>query len=174
MDIKIDDYFLRDWVEDDAHSLAKYANNIKILRNLRDLFPYPYRLKDAQNFISNVTQVDPKTVFAIATEHEAIGSIGLSMGSDVHRYTAELGYFLAEPYWGKGIMTGAVKAAVDYAINELKLNRVYAEPYQANKSSEKVLIKAGFTKEGIMRANVFKDGKILDQVLYGFINRPAL
>ncbi len=169
MDIKLGGYFLRDWVEDDAHSLVKYANNIKVWRNLRDLFPHPYRLKDAQNFISNVTQVDPKTVFAISTEQEAIGSIGLSMGSDVHRYTAELGYFLAEPYWGKGIMTRAVKAVAEYAINELKLYRVYAEPYQANKASEKVLKKAGFIKEGIMRANVFKEGKVLNQTLYSFV-----
>ncbi len=80
-----------------------------------------------------------------------------------------MGYFLAEPYWGKGIMTRAVKAVTEYAINELKLIRVYAEPYQANKASEKVLEKAGFTKEGVLRANVFKDGRVLDQTLYSFV-----
>ncbi len=169
MNIKIGNYFLRDWVENDAPPLVKYANNIKIWRNLRDLFPHPYTLKDAHEFLSNVTQADPKTVFAIATEQEAIGSIGLSIGSDVHRYTAELGYFLAEPYWGKGIMTGAVRAVVDYAMTELKLHRVYAEPFQANRASEKVLEKAGFTKEGVLRANVVKDEKILDQALYSFV-----
>ncbi len=174
MDIKLGNYFLRDWVYDDAPSLVKYANNKKIWLNLRDLFPHPYTLKDAQNFLSNVAQADPKTVFAIATEKEAIGSIGLSLGVDVHRYTAELGYFLAEPYWGKGIMTMAVKAVAEYAIIELKLNRIYAEPYQTNRASEKVLEKAGFHKEGIMRANAFKNGKILDQALYSYVKTSII
>ncbi len=174
MNIKIGEYVIRDWVEKDAPSHAKYANNVKIWRNLRDMFPHPYALKDAQDFISNVSQADPITVFAIATQQEAIGCIGLSMGSDVHRYTAELGYFLAEPYWGKGIMTKTVAAVAAYAVNELKLYRIYAEPYQANRASEKVLENAGFIKEGVMRANVFKDGNVLDQTLYSFVKKSIL
>jgi RimJ/RimL family protein N-acetyltransferase len=115
MDRHFGEYALRDWREEDAPSVAKYADNRKIWRCLRDLFPHPYRLEHAQEFIRRARAAAPPTLFAIATHTEAIGSIGLSLGQDVHRYTAELGYWLAEPYWGKGIMTQAVQAMVEYA-----------------------------------------------------------
>jgi hypothetical protein len=102
---EIGKYIIRDWQMEDAPSIAKYANNRKIWMNLRDAFPHPYSLQDAESFISRAIEANPKTVFAIATQSEAIGSIGLMLGKDVHRYTAEMGYWLAEPFWGKGIMT---------------------------------------------------------------------
>lgn len=166
---EIGKYILRDWRGDDAPSIANYADNRKIWRNLRDGFPHPYTFHDAEIFIERINAADPRTAFAIATESEAIGSIGLALGTDVHRYTAELGYWLAEPFWGKGIMTLAVQFLTAWAFHKLNLHRIYAEPYAGNQASHRVLEKAGFTREGVLRKNVFKDGKILDQVLYSCI-----
>ena len=149
---------IRDWRTDDAASIAKYANNRKIWINLRDGFPYPYQLSYAENFLSKVAQQNPRTVFAIANDKEAIGSIGLMLGGDVHRFTAEMGYWLAEPFWNKGIMSEVV-------------SRLFAEPYIGNTASVRVLEKAGFVLEGTLRASVFKDGKVLDQFLYAKIRQ---
>ena len=166
---KIGENIIREWRIEDAPSIVRYASNKKIWINLRDAFPYPYTLPDAKSFISKVNEENPITVFAIATPVEAIGGIGLKPGKDVHRLTAEMGYWLAEPFWGKGIMTSAVKSMTDYAIEELKMLRVFAEPYTTNPASARVLEKAGFICEGILRSNVFKDGKILDQFLYSYV-----
>lgn len=169
---EIGEYIIRDWQVEDAPSVAKYANNRKIWINLRDAFPHPYRLKDAESFISRVNQADPITVFAIANQWEAIGSIGLMPGRDVHRHTAELGYWLAEPFWGKGIMARAVRCLTSFAIRNLHMYRIFAEPYITNPASARVLEKAGFVCEGILRSNVFKDGKVLDQLLYSYVEKP--
>lgn len=166
---EIGKYIIRSWEIHDAPFIAKYANNRKIWLNLRDAFPYPYSLEDAEVFISSVIEADPVTIFAIATRSEAIGSIGLMLGKDVHRFTAEMGYWLAEPYWGKGIMTDAVQFLAAWAFRELKLHRISAEPYVTNAASHKVLEKAGFTREGVKRSSAFKEGKILDQFLYSQI-----
>ncbi|MBU0995056.1 MAG: GNAT family N-acetyltransferase [Proteobacteria bacterium] len=160
------EYIIRDWRIEDAPSIARYANNRKIWLNLRDGFPHPYSLKDAKDFISQAMAIKPASVFAIATKTEAIGSIGFFPGKDVHRFTAEIGYWLAEPFWGKGIVTEAVKRISSYAIHDMKLHRISAEPYATNKASARVLEKAGFTYEGILRASAFKDGEIIDQVIY--------
>jgi RimJ/RimL family protein N-acetyltransferase len=170
---KIGAYLLRDWQKADAASIAKYANNRKIWMNLRDAFPHPYHLRDADTFIARVLDSDPITIFALATPQEAIGSIGLMVGKDVHRYTAEMGYWLGEPFWGKGIMTQAVVRLTAYALHDLKLQRVYAEPFTTNPASVRVLEKAGFQCEGTLRANVFKDEKVLDQFLYSFVAKEA-
>jgi RimJ/RimL family protein N-acetyltransferase len=166
---EIGKYIIRDWQIWDAPSIAKYANNRKIWMNLRDAFPHPCGIQDAESFILRATQTDSIIAFAIASPNEAIGSIGLLPGQDIHRYTAEMGFWLAEPFWGKGIMTQAVKSLTDYAVNDLKMHRVFAEPYTTNPASSKVLEKAGFYCEGVLRSNVFKDGKILDQYLYSYI-----
>jgi RimJ/RimL family protein N-acetyltransferase len=166
---KIGTYILRDWQKADAPSIAKYANNRKIWLNLRDAFPHPYRLQDAEAFIDSVMNSAPMTVFALATPQEAIGSIGLMVGKDVHRYTAELGYWLGEPFWGKGIMPLAVVRLTAYALHDLKLQRVHAQPYTSNRASARVLEKAGFRCEGILRSSAFKDGKVLDQFLYSYV-----
>lgn len=170
MKLEFGDYTLRDWQAADAPALARYANNPKIWANLRDAFPHPYLPEDARAFITRVNAARPVTVFAIASRVEAIGSIGLVPGQDVHRFTAELGYWLAEPFWGRGIMTRAVRALADYAFAEMKLHRIYAEPYAGNPASSRVLVKAGFRLEGVMRANAFKQGKVLDQALYALVN----
>ena len=159
-------FMIREWCEDDAACLVKYANNPKIALNLRDAFPYPYGLEDAKTFLGLAMKMDPKTYLAIATRDEAIGSIGMTFGQDVHRYTAEMGYWLAESFWGRGIITAAVKAFTKWAFDSFELNRIFAEPYTTNPASARVLEKAGFTLEGTLRSMVVKNGQILDQWMY--------
>jgi ribosomal-protein-alanine N-acetyltransferase len=171
MNLKIGKYIIRDWRTDDAPSLAKYASNRNIWKNLRDGFPYPYQISDAKNFLAKIAQQNPRTVFAIANDKEAIGSIGLRLGEDVHRFAAEMGYWLAEPFWNKGIMSAVVGRFADFAFEEFKLQRIFAEPYTVNPASARVLEKAGFVLEGTLRSSVFKDGKVLDQFLYAKIRQ---
>ena len=170
MNAVIGEYVVRDVRPEDAPSIALYADNPRVAANLRDIFPHPYHLEDAERFLESVTREEPRTVFAIATEWEAIGIIGLTLGEDVHRFTAELGYWLGEPFWGRGIMTDAVRVVVEYGFSELGLVRIYAEPYVGNVGSARVLEKAGFELEGRMRANVFKNGLVRDQFLYAVAN----
>lgn len=169
MRINIVQYVIRDWKMDDAGSLTTYADNPKIAANLRDGFPSPYTLSDAESFLSSVTSQKPLTVFAVANGDEAVGSIGLMIGQDVHRFTAELGYWLAEPFWGKGIMTSAVIAVTNYGFQEFQLNRIYAEPFTTNPASARILEKAGYTLEGTLRASAVKYGIVLDQFMYSKI-----
>ena len=137
MKLSLDDtYCIRSWDWDDVPSLAKHANNRNVWINLRDRFPYPYAHTDARACIRSAKEEKPETTFAIATPQEVIGGIGLVLQSDVHRMSAELGYWVAEPYWGKGIAT---------------LSRV--------------LEKAGFTFEGRLRKNVIKDNRITDSLI---------
>ena len=169
MKLNIGRYMIRDWRTGDASSVATYANNKKIWINLRDGFPLPYQLSDAENFLSKVAQQNPRTFFAIADDKESIGSIGLMLGEDVHRFTAEMGYWLAKPFWNKGIMSEVVSRFTDFAFEKFKLNRIFAEPYVGNTASVRVLEKAGFVWEGTLCASVFKNGKVLDQFLYAKI-----
>jgi len=168
--IEIGNYVIRNWQKEDAASIVQYASNRKIWINLRDAFPHPYTMAGAEAFLFRAMQMQPGLYFAIASDAEAIGSISLMAGIDVHRFTAELGYWLAEPFWGKGIMTAAVRALSEYAFAELGFQRIFAEPYTTNAASARVLEKAGFALEGIMRDSVFKDGRILDQYLYARVN----
>jgi len=164
-------YVIRDWRRDDASAIAKYANNRKIWINMYDdAFPYPYTIEDAEAFLSRAIQSDFRTFYAISDETEAIGAIGLTPRRGVHRFTAELGYWLGEPFWDRGIMTETTRTMTDYAFKELGLHRVFAEVYVTNPASARVLEKAGFTCEGTLRASVVKDGKVLDQMLYAKIN----
>ncbi len=169
MKIKFGEYMIRDWRKDDAASIARYANNRNIAMWLRDRFPYPYTIYDAEGFVAAVTRQDPRASFAVATRQEAIGGIGLDMGIDIHRFTAELGYWLGEPFWGKGIMSAAVTQFTAWAFSHLDLYRIYANVFATNAASARVLEKAGFEREGRLRASVFKNGQILDQFLYARI-----
>lgn len=160
---------IRPWLESDAGALALYADNRKVWLNLRDAFPHPYTIADAEAFIRRTGSMDPVTMFAVATPQEAIGGIGISIGGDVHGLSAEMGYWLAEPFWGMGIMTETVKEFSDFCFQSFGLLRIYAEPYAGNAGSCRVLEKAGFTLEGRLRSNVVKDGLILDQFMYARI-----
>ena len=157
---------IRYWQDGDAKALAKYANNRKIWANMRDGFHSPYREEHARAFLDVVSRQNPVTFFAIATADEAIGGIGLTLGQDVHRLTAELGYWLGEPFWGKGIMSEAVMCFTDFAVKTFDLIRIFAEPYATNQSSCRILEKAGFVLEGRLKSSVIKEGQILDQLMY--------
>ena len=160
---------IRPWNADDVPALVKHADNRNVSMRMRDAFPYPYTAADANAFLGIVARQTPVTFFAVATPDEAIGAIGLTLNADVHRLTAEMGYWLAEPYWGRGIMTETARVFSDFAFETFGLVRIYAEPYEGNTASCRVLEKAGFALEGRMRRNVIKDGRILDQYLYAKI-----
>ena len=171
MRIAFGKYIIRDWVSGDARSIVRHADNRKVAMWLRDRFPSPYTAADAEAFLKLVSAQDPRTVFAVATSEEAIGGIGLEFGRDVHRFTAELGYWLGESFWGDGIATGAVRAFVPWAFETFKLHRIFAAVFDGNTPSVRVLEKAGFEREGRLHASVLKHGQILDQLLYARINK---
>jgi len=164
--LKLRSCTIRPLALEDAAAVQRYANNRKIWINLRDMFPHPYALENAHAFLGYVLKEEPMTDFAIATDSEAIGCIGLRLGDDVHRQTAELGYWLGEAFWGRGIMTEAVQEFTGWAFKAFDLQRIFAQPFADNTGSIRVLEKAGFMCEGRMRANVFKDGKVLDSFIY--------
>ncbi|GHT07622.1 N-acetyltransferase [Bacteroidia bacterium] len=160
---------LREWQLSDAASLAENANNIKIWNNLRDAFPHPYTEKDGKEFIKMAMALPkPATLLAIAVDGKAVGSIGLTLHSDVERITAELGYWLGEKYWNRGIMTEVVKEMLAYAFLHFPLQKIYATPFGFNIASQKVLEKAGFEREAILKKAAIKNGEIVDEHYYSF------
>lgn len=166
------DFILRPWRREDTADVAKYADNEKIARNLRDVFPHPYTLADAENFINSCLEADEsRQMFrAIEVEGRAVGSIALCRGSDVYARTAELGYWLAEDFWGKGIMTEAVQRICEEGAGRWEdLLRIYAEPFAHNTASRRVLEKAGFQLEGILRHGVCKRGRVYDACMYALL-----
>lgn len=142
------------------------ANNRNVWIFLRDRMPHPYALADAEAYLKECAQKDSDLVLCIEAEGQVAGSIGLHPGKDVTRLTAELGYWLAEPFWGRGIITAAVRVMVQYGFEQLPLNRVEAYVFANNPASARVLEKAGFSFEGRLRRNVIKDGQILDSLVY--------
>ena len=157
--------FLRRWDLTDAESLAQYANSRKIWRNVRDGFPHPYTVADAEEWLEAGSRSD--LFFALATEREAIGGIGLHPQSDVYRLSAEIGFWLGEPYWNQGIMTRAVSVLSDLAFRDFRFVRLSAQVFAWNPASARVLEKAGYQREGTLRKGVLKDGHLIDCFLYG-------
>lgn len=160
---------IRTWKQTDAASLASALSNKKIQNNLRDGLPYPYTEKDALDYINFVLSSDPHDTFAYAIDVDgvAVGSIGAFRKENIHYRTAEIGYYLAEEYWGKGVMTEAVKLLCEDVFVKTDIIRIFAEPFAYNTPSRRVLEKAGFQLEGIMKCNAVKNGQILDMALYG-------
>lgn len=169
MEIRTHNCTLRPFRESDAASIARHADSREVWLHLRDAFPHPYALSDAEQYIAAVADHDPVTHFAIEVDQAAVGGISLRVGSDVERRSAELGYWLGEEYWGRGIMSSAVRAITGYALGELGLLRVFAVPFDNNPASVRVLEKAGYRREGLMRKSAVKDGVVLDQFLYAAI-----
>ena len=159
---------LRKWRLSDAEDLAAVLNNEKILNNLRDGLPFPYTEQDARDYIASMLSQDENETFAyaITVDDKAVGSIGAFRQSNIHRQTAELGYYLAEEYWGKGLMTEAIKKICKIIFDTTDILRIYAEPFTYNIGSRRALEKAGFALEGIMKNNAVKNGKLLDMALY--------
>ena len=160
---------VRSWRMGDAEPLARHADNHKIWLNLRDAFPHPYTSHDAREFIRSLRNRTPETTFAIAVNGEAAGSVGFVLRPDVERVSAEIGYWLAEPYWGRGIATEALIAMTGYAITTHALTRIYALPFAWNAASCRVLEKAGYVLEGRLRRSAIKNDVITDQLQYAFV-----
>jgi [ribosomal protein S5]-alanine N-acetyltransferase len=160
---------VRSWEAGDVPSLVAHANNRKIWINLRDRFPHPYTKTDGQNFIRTSREMRPETFFAIAVDGQAVGGIGFVLQSDVDRMSAEVGYWLGEAFWGRGIVSEALAAVSTHAIEEHGLTRLFALPFAYNTASCRVLEKAGYVLEARLRRSAIKDGVIVDQLQYAFV-----
>ena len=162
---------LRRWRVGDEASLARHANNRNVSRNLRDIFPYPYTAADATAWIERVKDESPTLNFAIDVDGSAVGGISIRLGEDVYRRSAEIGYWLGEPFWGRGIASEALRAVTDHAFATFDVIRLEAGVFGWNPASARVLEKAGYTLEGRLRQAVMKDGRLTDRLLYGLL-RP--
>jgi len=157
---------LRPWNIEDADSLVENANNFDIARFMSDAFPNPYTLEDAKNFIAFATKDEPIHIFAIDIDGQAVGGIGIHPQADIMKKNAELGYWLGEKYWGKGIISKAIREIIPWAFNTYDITRIYARPFGSNMASQKVLEKAGFVLEARIKENIFKNGEYLDELIY--------
>lgn len=163
---------LRGWREEDKTALAKILNNPKVLNNLRDGLPYPYTEKDAEFFIRGMLTADKNSTysFAITADDELVGCITVFRQKNIHSRTAEMGYYLGEPYWGNGYMTEAIRQISRYIFENTDIIRIFAEPYSHNSASCRALEKAGFSYEGTLRCNAVKCGRVVDMKMYSLIN----
>lgn len=157
---------IRPWRLDDAEPLAKHANNRKIWLGVRDLFPHPYTIDDAHDFVRKKVTEKSAIVSCIEIEGAAVGGIGVHPGQDVHRHSATMGYWLGEEFWGRRIMTEAVTAVTNFCFDNFPLRRISAEVFSNNPASARVLEKAGFAFEGRLKNRVIKNGELLDSLLY--------
>ena len=165
------DISIRKWEIEDAEQLKDALNNEKILDNLRDGIPYPYTIENAREFIIQTLNAPVNTQYswAIVVDNKVIGSIGVFRKDNIHCYTAEMGYYIAEEYWGKGIMTKVIKEVCDYIFKKTDIIRIFAEPFAYHIASCRVLEKAGFELEGTLRNNAVKKNKILDMKMYAIV-----
>jgi RimJ/RimL family protein N-acetyltransferase len=166
MRIEASKFCIRTWLESDAASLQKHANNVNISKYLFDRFPYPYQLSDAEKFISSKLVQDPIVNFAIEINGEVAGGIGLEFRQDVYRKTPLLGYWLSEQHWGKGIMPEAVNLITDYAFENLEVICIIANTFGNNSKSMRVLEKSGFVRQGIIRQCAIKYDEVFDEHVF--------
>jgi ribosomal-protein-alanine N-acetyltransferase len=166
VEVKLASCTVRTLRASDAESMAQHANDRRIWVQLRDRFPHPYSLADATAFIDLIGREDPCSALAIVVDGACVGGVGLERQHDVHRLTAELGYWLGHQYWGRGIATQAIAGVTAWAFHSLDLQRVFAQPYADNVASCRALEKAGFTLEGTLRRTAIKDGVVRDQRMY--------
>ncbi len=166
---------LRPWRPDDAPALAALINDRAVQDNLRDGIPYPYTAADGAAFLAETLAADPDTTFAYAvtTDGRLAGSIAAYRQGNIHRRTAELGYYLGRDFWGRGVATAAVRLLCERLFDTTDLVRLFAEPFADNAASRRVLEKAGFTLEGVLRRNAVKNGRLRDMCLYARL-RPGI
>jgi ribosomal-protein-alanine N-acetyltransferase len=157
-------YILRQWQSGDEKSLVENANNYKIWKNLKDVFPYPYTISDANEWIK--IAVDSSETYAIAVDGKAVGGIGILLKDDIYRKNAEIGYWLGENYWGKGIISAAIAEIVDYTFRNYAVYRIYAGVFEYNLASMRVLEKAGFHQEAVLKKSLVKEGKLFDEHIF--------
>jgi RimJ/RimL family protein N-acetyltransferase len=160
------DFILRPWAMSDLDDLVKFANNHNVAKYLMDRFPHPYTREDGVAFIGMTSQNHPPNILAIEVEGRASGGIGVHFQEDVYRRNAELGYWLAEPYWGKGIMSAAIPQMVEYAFKNFEIDRIFARPFGTNIASRKTLEKVGFILEARFEKTFIKEGQLLDELVY--------
>ena len=173
MELKSGNIVLRALRLSDAKRLSELANNENISRNLREGFPNPYTLADAEYFLAKFANQDLLIFFGIDYNGEYVGNISLVLFEDIYRMSAEIGYFIGEPYWNKGIVTTAVNLITDYGFNHLGIVRIQTGIFEYNTASQRVLEKCGFVKEGVFRKSVFKQGKLWDEVRYALL-KPGI
>lgn len=169
MELKLKSCSVRGWEWRDLNAIVRHANNRNVWINLRDRFPHPYTVNDARRWLETVVNEKPLTSFAIAVQDEAVGGIGFTVQPDVARRSAEIGYWLGEEFWGRGITTEALIAVTDYAFSNYDVCRLYAHVFDWNVASARVLEKAGYVFEGRLRKSVTKDGQTIDQLMYAII-----
>jgi [ribosomal protein S5]-alanine N-acetyltransferase len=157
---------IRPWAETDADSLQRHANNRHVSMHLRDRFPFPYEIEQARTFLGWIAKQPSPTVWAIEVNGEAAGGIGIELHTDVERVSAEIGYWLGEAMWGRGIATEALKGVTAEAFRRFDITRLYALPFADHAASVRVLEKAGYVREGHLRRSAIKDGKVRDQLLF--------
>ena len=159
-------FILRPWNNNDLESLVKFGNNPSIAKFMTDQFPSPYTPEKASQFIEMATKNTPPNILAIEIEGLASGGIGLHLQSDIQCKNAELGYWLGEPFWGNGIITGAIQQMVIYGFKTWDINRIFARPFGTNIGSQKALVKAGFKLEAKFEKTLLKNGEYLDELVY--------
>ncbi|MFC1569761.1 GNAT family N-acetyltransferase [bacterium] len=169
MNMQFEKFKIRDFQEGDETSIACHANNRNIWRNLKDVFPHPYSMNDARDFLSLVLEKQLPNTFAIEVQGEAAGVISLLPKTDVYYRTAELGYWLAESFWNQGIMTEAIRSITEWGFKYLEFYRIEATVFEWNHMSIRVLDKVGFTQEARLKKSVTKDGQTIDTFLYAII-----
>lgn len=157
---------VRSWTRADAPAIVPHANDRVVSSMLRDRFPFPYRIEDAEAFLAHALAKRPETDFAIEADGAVAGGIGFVPGTDIERVSAEVGYWLGVAFWGRGIVTAALGAACRHAFAAYDLARIFALPFADNRASCRVLEKAGFEREGFLRSAVVKDGRLHDVALY--------
>ena len=162
---------IRPWELTDAADIVGVINNKKVLDNLRDGIPFPYTEKDAAEFINSMLNAEKESsyAFAIVVNEKVVGSIGAFRQSNIHNRTAEMGYYVGEEYWGKGVCTTAIRLICRYVFDNTDIMRIFAEPFSDNIASCRVLEKAGFQYEGTLRSNAVKNGQIKDMKMYSMI-----
>jgi ribosomal-protein-alanine N-acetyltransferase len=160
---------LEKWSIDYSKSIAKHANNIKIAENLRNAFPNPYTENDSLNYINSLLDDNTQIARAIIVNNEAVGSIAIQKQEDVYEKSGELGYWLSEDYWNNGILSKLIPEIVKIAFNELKIVKIFAEPFSYNIASIKVLEKAGFKLEGKKEKSIYRNGKYSDSYMYSLL-----
>lgn len=157
---------IREIQDADLSLMTLYANNPKVAINLRDAFPSPYTMDDAIRFKEAIDNQNPKTIFAIEYKGDYVGNISLSPSSDVYRKSAEIGYFIGEPFWGKGIMTKAVNLITEWGFKTFDIIRIYTGIFEYNIASQRVLEKCGYTKEAVFRKSICKNDNLYDEIRY--------
>lgn len=173
MEIVLERCVLRPWRQSDETSLVEHANNKNVSKNLTDIFPYPYTIDDARTWIGKQLDVDPARNFAIVIDGKAVGGVGFLVGKDIFKRSAEMGYWIGEAFWGRGIVTEAVKAVTSYAFDTFDLMHIFAGIFEHNTASRRVLEKAGYELEGCFRMHVTKDGETSNDLVFGIV-RPGV